>query len=83
MTIEKVGEFIEKKQPENALVRISFKIRTTVIGTFIHSTDFEDLSKKNLWRVIPETHADTFRKTNDINLSRIYNGTAIKKLELV
>ena len=82
MTIEKVGEFIEKKQPGDALVKISFKIRTTVKGTFIQSTDFEELSKKNLWRVIPETHTDTFRKTKDMNLSRIYNGTGFKKLEL-
>lgn len=83
MTIEKVGEFIEKKQPVNAMVKISFKIRDSVKGTFIQSTDFEELSKKNLWRIVPETVADTFRKTNDISLTRIYNGTAFKKLELV
>jgi hypothetical protein len=82
MTIEKVGEFIEKKQPLNAMVKISFKIRSAVKGTFIQSSDFEELGKKNLWRVVTETHTETFMKTKDMNLCRIFNGAEFKKLEL-
>ncbi len=81
MTIEKVGEFIGKKKPENTMAKISFKIRSSVTGTFIKSNDFEELGKKNLWRIVTETHADAFSKTNDMNLTRIFNGTEFKKLE--
>lgn len=83
MTIEKVGEFVGKKKQENALVKISFKIRSSVTGTFIKAPDFDELGKKNLWRIVTETHTDAFRKTNDMNLSRIFSGTEFKKLELV
>lgn len=83
MTIEKVGEFIQKKKTENAMVKISFKIRSSVNGTFIKSTDFEELGKKNLWRIVTESHTEAFSKTKDMNLCRIFNGTEFKKLELV
>jgi len=83
MTIEKVGEFIEKKKTDDALVKISFKIRSSVTGVFIQSKDFEELGKKNLWRIVTETHADAYRKTRDMNLCRIFNGAEFKKLELV
>ncbi len=83
MTIEKVDEFIVKKGPESAMVKISFKIRSSVTGTFIQSTDFKELGKKNLWRIVTEAHTDAFKKTRDMNLCRIFNGAEFKKLELV
>lgn len=83
MTIEKVGEFVGKKKQENALVKISFKIRSSVTGTFIKAPDFDELGKKNLWRIVTETHTEAFRKTKDMNLSRIFSGAEFKKLELV
>ncbi|MBI5858082.1 MAG: short-chain dehydrogenase [Sphingobacteriales bacterium] len=83
MTIEKVGEFVGKKKQENALVKISFKIRSSVTGTFIKAPDFEELSKKNFWRIVIEANAAAYSKTKDINLCRIFSGAEFKKLELV
>lgn len=83
MTIEKVGEFIEKRKQVDSMVKIKFKVRSPVTGMFIQSTDFEELGKKNLWRIVTETHADAFKETNDMNLCRIFNGAEFKKLELV
>ena len=83
MTIENVNEFIGKKKPGTSLVKINFKVRSSVKGMFIQSKDFEELGKKNLWRIVTETHADNFKKTNDMNLCRIFNGAEFKKLELV
>lgn len=83
MTIEKVGEFIEKRKKADSMVKINFKVRSAVTGMFIQSGDFEELGKKNLWRIVTETHADAFRQTRDMNLCRIFNGAEFKKLELV
>ena len=83
MTIENVNEFIGKKKPGNSLVKINFKVRSAVTGMFLQSKDFEELCKKNLWRIVTETHVDNFKKTNDMNLCRIFNGAEFKKLELV
>jgi len=83
MTIEKVGEFIVKRKKAETMVKINFKVRSSVTGMFIQSNDFEELGKKNLWRIVTETHADAFRQTNDMNLCRIFNGAEFKKLELV
>lgn len=83
MTIEKVGEFVSKKKQENALVKISFKIRSSVTGTFIKASDFEELSKKNFWRIVIASNADAYNKTRDMNLCRIFSGAEFKKLELV
>jgi predicted nucleic acid-binding OB-fold protein len=83
MTLEKVGEFVGKKKQENAMVKISFKVRSSITGKFIKTPDFEELGRKNMWRIVTETHTEAFQKTNDINLCRIFNGAEFKKLELV
>lgn len=83
MTIEKVDEFVSKKKNVNTMARIDFKLRSSVTGMFIKAPDFEELGKKNLWRIVIETHAEKFRETNDMNLCRIFNGVEFKKLGLV
>lgn len=81
MTIERVGRFIDRKKQENAMVRISFRIRSSVNGTFIKAPDFDELGKKNLWRVVTETHTEAFHRTNDMSLSKIFSGRDFMKLE--
>lgn len=83
MTNEQIGKFIVKKKTEDAMVRISFRIRNSVTGVFIRSNDFEELGRKNMWRVVTESNADAYSKTRDMNLCRIYKGVDFKKLELV
>jgi len=83
MTNEKIGRFIGTKKKENAMVRISFRIRSSVTGTFIKAPDFDELGKKNMWRVVTENHTEAFTKTSDMNLSRIFNGADIRKLEVI
>ena len=52
MTIEKVDEFVSKKKNVNTMARIDFKLRSSVTGMFIKAPDFEELGKKNLWRIV-------------------------------
>ena len=81
MTIEQIEKFIEFgagniKEPAN----IYFKTRGTVEGVFIKTNDYPELKKKNFWRIVSSKNLIEFRKSNDLNLSRIFNGAEFTKL---
>lgn len=80
MTTDQIEQFLEKKQLEKQLVRISFKNRAALTGIFIRSYDYNELKSKNLWRVVWESNVASYKKTEDINLARIFNGIEITKL---
>lgn len=82
MTNEEINKFMEKKQPGGSPVRISFKVRKPIKGVFIKTADYNELSRKNLWRIVSETHFDSFKQSNDVNLAKIFNGSEFTKLEL-
>lgn len=82
MTNEEINKFMEKKQPGDSLVRITFKVRSPIKGVFIKTIDYDELSRKNLWRIVSETHLDSFRRSNDVSLAKIFNGAEFTKLEL-
>ncbi len=83
MTNEEINKFMTKKQPGNSAVQISFKTRKSFKGIFIKQLDFEELGRKNLWRIVSETHIDSYKQSNDANLAKIFNGAEFTKLELV
>jgi len=82
MTNEDVIKFMEKKLPPNAMVKINFKVRSSISGMFIKTADFDELSRKNLWRIVSAGNVDAYKKNNDINLCRIFNGAEFTKLEV-
>lgn len=82
MTYEDIQKFMTQKFKPNAPVLISFKTRSAIKGLFIKTEDYAELSRKNLWRIVSERNIDMYHKSNDANLSRIFNGTEMTKLEL-
>jgi len=80
MTPEMIEKFVSTKIRKGAAVNIHFKDRNTVTGLFIHGTDYEELKSKNFWRIVSRHHAEEWKKTNDVNLARLYNGVSFTRL---
>lgn len=83
MTIEQIEKFIDQhvknsQQP----VKISFKARNQVNGVFLHTPDYDELKKKNLWRIVTATHLENYSKTKDLSHARMFNGGDFTKLSL-
>ena len=83
MTNEAIIKQIEGKDLADKMLNIHFKQRNTVTGLFIRTSDFDELKSKNLWRIVTKLHVDEWRKTKDINLCRIFNGTEFTRLSEV
>ena len=80
MAPEKIEEYIESKQRKNNPVNIHFKDRNTVTGLFVHTTDYDELKSKNLWRVVNNIHLEEWNKSRDIDFTRIFNGMSFTRL---
>lgn len=83
MTQEQIEGVMKRAQTSNPVFEIRFKARGTIKGLFIQASDYRELSRKNLWRIVSESNIDRYKKTNDENLARIFNGTEFTKLEAV
>lgn len=84
MTFEAIENAIQKNAPGiNNIVKISFKTRNAIKGIFIKTSDYHELSRKNLWRIVSEIHIDNYIQTHDVSLARIFNGTEFTRLEAV
>jgi hypothetical protein len=81
MTYEEIRKFIIQKDPGSSPVQINFKTRRSLKGVFLHLPDYDELSRKNLWRIVSESYIDSYQATKDVNLARIFNGAEITKLE--
>ena len=80
MTNEAIIKQIETKGNSDKLLNIHFKQRNTITGLFIKTGDYDNLKSKNLWRIVTKIHVDEWRKTKDISLCRIFNGTDFTRL---
>jgi len=84
MNSEQIKKFIASKITEkNKYVKIEFSKRDPVYGIFVNDADFGDLSAKNFWRIVTSKNFDNYNKTNDVNLARIFNGSAFSRLSLL
>jgi hypothetical protein len=83
MTNEAISKQIERIELSDSVVNIHFKQRNTVTGLFIRTSDFDELRSKNLWRIVTKLHVDEWRRTKDIKLCRIFNGTEFTRLSEV
>ena len=81
MTNEQISDILQKKQSANPVFEIRFKTRNPIIGLFIKTTDFKELSRKNLWRIVSETHIEEYRNNKNESLARIFNGSEFTRLE--
>jgi len=79
VTPEQIDNILKQKEP-NQVYDISFKARNAMKGLFLKTTDYRDLSRKNLWRIVSEKNIEEFQKTANHGLARIFNGTDITKL---
>jgi len=79
MTYEQIEDILRRKNSE-LLFEIRFKARNSIRGLFIKTADYKELSRKNLWRIVSETHIEAYKRTADESLARIFNGTEFTKL---
>jgi len=84
MTNEQIAQFLNLKTTltTGKLIDIRFKKRQAIRGIFVQTSDFDDLKSKNLWRIITEAHIEDWKKTKNMALSRIYNGSDFTKLQV-
>ena len=80
MTNEAIIKQIETKNNADKMLNIHFKQRSTITGLFIKTSDYDNLKSKNLWRIVTKTHIDEWKRTKDISLCRIFNGTDFTRL---
>lgn len=80
MTNDQIEKFLQQANSNENVVRISFKTRNMINGIFVNSNDYDDLKSKNFWRVVSEANIENWKKTRNINLARIFNGTEFTKL---
>ena len=69
-----IANIVEKRFLEQEPLKVEFKTRQPIIGLFIKFRDYDELKAKNFWRIVPEARIKDYKKTQDFNLSRIFNG---------
>jgi hypothetical protein len=82
MTYEQIETIVQTKNAPGVVYEIKFKTRNSIKGLFIQTADYRELSRKNLWRIVSETHIKEYQASRNTNLARIFNGVEITKLEL-
>jgi hypothetical protein len=84
MTVEQIEKFIDQHVKDTQkTVKISFKTRNHVSGIFIQSVaDYDELKKKNFWRIVTSAHLENYERSKDLNHSRMFSGTEFTKLSL-
>ncbi len=80
MTNEQIEKFLSNEQAIKNAVKINFKTRNSITGLFIQMNDFNELKAKNYWRIVPENNIESWKKSKDMNLARIFNGQEFTKL---
>ncbi|MCS3800582.1 short-chain dehydrogenase [Niastella sp. OAS944] len=83
MTVEQIDTFLRKHKFDQKSVKVSFKSRNALIGMFVKTEDYDQLKGKNFWRIIIESNKKQYLSSKDMNLTRIFHGTAFVKLSVV
>jgi len=83
MNSEDIEKVIAKSVVSNPVINISFKTRDKITGMFIRTADYDELKKKNLWRIVSSRHLESFKQTNNEELARIFNGAEFTRLEII
>ena len=83
MTNEAIAKQVETKITSEKTINIHFKTRSTITGLFIKGNDYEHLRSKNFWRIVTNANIAQWKKTKDLNLARLFNGTEFTRLSEV
>jgi len=83
MTNDAISKHVDTKNHSEKTLNIHFKQRNTITGLFIRGNDFDDLRSKNFWRIVTNANIEQWKKTKDMNLARIFNGTEFTRLSEV
>jgi hypothetical protein len=83
MTTELISKFIDNEVvPAGKVMRIEFKKRSTIYGMIVKARDYEDLSAKNFWRIVFHPNLETWNRTKNLDVAKIYNGAEINKITI-
>jgi len=81
MSNEEIEKFFDKQQVKDGQqVKIEFKKRNTIYGIFIAGNDYADLKAKNFWRIVTSINFDAWKRSKDVNLAKIFNGSEFSRL---
>ena len=80
MTPDMIEKYVEDMDRRNIIINVHFKERSTVSGVFVQGKDYEELKRKNFWRIVSTANMQDWEKTKNINLARLYNGAAFTRL---
>jgi hypothetical protein len=80
MNIDDIEKFLQKNSTDPGYVKISFKKRDDVYGLFVRDRDYGHLKSKNFWRIVTKLHFDEYKKTRDLSLAKIFNGSEFSRL---
>jgi hypothetical protein len=80
MTNIQIEKFLQQNYLDNAPVKVSFKGRKPIVGIFISTPDYSELKAKNFWRIVGELNIESYKKSKDLSLARMFNGSEFTKL---
>ena len=83
MTYDQIESVIGTTHFKSGVFEIRFKTRNAIKGIFIETSDYRELSRKNLWRIVHENHFEEYAKSQDEALARIFNGNEFTKVRLL
>ncbi|WP_018629100.1 hypothetical protein [Niabella aurantiaca] len=78
MTYEQIAGTVQKQ--DRPLFEIRFKGRASIKGLFIKTADYNELRKKNFWRIVHESRIAEYDRTGDEDLARVFYGDGFIKL---
>ena len=80
MSNDQIEKFLTQNYLDKAPVKVTFKTRKPVIGIFIKTADYGELKSKNFWRIVGESNVQSYLRSKDVNLARIFSGAEITRL---
>jgi len=80
MTYTQIEEILKNKK-KGQVFEIRFRSRNPIKGLFLKTSDYSELSRKNLWRIVSERYLEEYNQTQNESLARIFNGTEFTRLE--
>lgn len=80
MTNDLIEKYVAPRHKDQKEIKIHFKQRNTISGIFIKGNDYDELRSKNFWRIVTHSSVETWKKTKDMNLARIFNGMEFTRL---
>ena len=84
MNADPIAKFCEtQKVPSGSCLKIDFKKRNSILGYFIQTDDYEYLKTKNLWRFVILVNIAAWRKTSNIEMAKIFNGSDFTRITMV